>query len=308
MYLSEIISFLANRHLLCDYVVAPSISSDENEITGFSSISASRERSITWSRKPIFDWGDMRAKVVICPGTQEANAPAGVFLLRSPDPRRAFFEVMRSFAGTNQRSGIAPSAIVGENVILGSNISIGSHSVIGDDCSIDDDTVVDSNVVIYSDVHVGKRCRIFSGSIIGADGFGYYKDDLGLYRKVQHVGGVKIGDDVEIGANACIDKGCLDYTVIGNNCKIDNLCHISHNVLLGANCVLVAGAIICGSVVAGDNCWFAPGSIVRDGVVLRDNVHVGMNSVVYRSVKKSYVQLQGDPAKIFCDMRAESER
>ncbi|MBL3538292.1 UDP-3-O-(3-hydroxymyristoyl)glucosamine N-acyltransferase [Aminivibrio sp.] len=302
--LVRVIDFLAGRKLL-SRVDRQSFDCVDGILSGFSPLSATREGTLSWSRQPISDWSDIRAGAVICPEEQVSNAPGEISILRSPDPRRAFFEVVSRFADSQGKSGIAPSAVIGENVTLGENVFIGPHAVIGESCVIGEDTEIHANVVVYPGVHIGKRCRVFSGAVIGADGFGYFKDENDLYRKIPHIGGVEIGDDVEIGANACIDKGCLDSTVIGENCKIDNFCHIAHNVRLGKNSVLTAGVILCGSVQTGANCWLAPGSVVKDGLSLANNVLVGMNSVVYRSVRKSNVQVVGNPAKIIKVMDEE---
>lgn len=298
MLLSEVFLFLKARNLIRDTTLEDDLPEGVSLLSGFSPISATREGTLSWSRQPISDWSGIRAGAVICPEEQLPNAPGEIVVLRSPDPRRAFFEVVSRFSDSRRMSGIAPSAVIGGNVTLGENVFIGPHAAIGENCVIGDDTEIHANVVVYPGVHIGKRCRLFSGAVIGADGFGYFKDESGLYRKIPHIGGVEIGDDVEIGANACIDRGCLDSTIVGDNCKIDNFCHIAHNVHLGKNCVLTAGAILCGSVRTGADCWLAPGSVVKDGLSLADNVLVGMNSVVYRSVRKSNVQVVGNPARI----------
>lgn len=301
MLLSQVLLFLKARNLVIDMTLEDDATEWDSLLSGFSPISATREGTLSWSRQSISDWSGIRARAVICPEEQELNAPREIAILWSPNPRRAFFEVVSQFANLNRKIGIAPSAVIGENVTLGENVFIGPHAVVGENCVMGDDTVIDAHVVIYADVRIGKRCRIFSGAVIGADGFGYFKDENGLYHKIPHIGGVEIGDDVEIGANACIDRGCLDSTVISDNCKIDNFCHIAHNVRLGKNCVVTAGAILCGSVQTGANCWLAPGSVVKDGLSLADNVLVGMNSVVYRSVRKGNVQVVGNPARIIKD-------
>ena len=134
------------------------------------------------------------------------------------------------------------------------------------------------------------------GAIIGGDGFGFAKDKMGVYQKFPHFGGVKIDDDVEIGANTTIDRGTLGFTIIGQGSKINNLCHIAHNTNIGMNCIINCGVTISGSVRIGDDSWIGSGANIRDGVRLGRNVLVGMGSAVVKNVPDDQVVI-GVPAK-----------
>lgn len=186
-------------------------------------------------------------------------------LIEVAHPRRAFAEVVLVFHPPRRPTpGIHPTAIVGENVVLGEGVSIGPYAVlesevrigarvqigahvcIGARSSVGDDSILHPHVTIYPDVHIGARVIIHSGSVIGSDGFGYFLVEE-RYEKFPQVGTVIIEDDVEIGANVCIDRGTLGPTRIGRGVKIDNLVQIAHNVTIEADTVIAAQAGIAGS-------------------------------------------------------------
>lgn len=152
-------------------------------------------------------------------------------------------------------------AVIGAGARVGAGCWIGSHVVIGDGAILGTRTRLYSHVTIYPHAVVGDRCAIHSGSRIGSDGFGYVFNE-GAHQKIPHVGGCRIGNDVEIGANTTIDRGSIDHTVIGDGTKIDNLVHIAHNVRIGRLCLIVAQVGIAGSVR------------VEDGVVLAGQVGI----------------------------------
>jgi len=125
---------------------------------------------------------------------------------------------------------------------------------------------------------------IHAGAVIGSDGFGYTRNEEGLVEKFPHMGGVVIEDDVEIGANTCIDRGALGNTFIGRSVKIDNLVHIAHNVVIEENSFIIANAMIAGSVQIGKNAWIAPSASVLQQLKIGDNALVGVGSVIRENV------------------------
>ena len=145
-------------------------------------------------------------------------------------------------------------------------------------------------------VSIGQRVRIGPGSRVGFDGFGYERNEDGTWEHFPHRGRVIIGDDVEIGANTCIDRGTLGDTVIGNGTKIDNLVHIAHNAVIGEDCIIVCLVCIAGGVRIGDNSWIAPGSIIRDGIKIGKGVVVGMGAIVTKDVRDGVIVI-GNPAR-----------
>jgi UDP-3-O-[3-hydroxymyristoyl] glucosamine N-acyltransferase len=149
---------------------------------------------------------------------------------------------------------IGAHAVIGHGVQLGKNVRIGAGCVLGDGVAVGDDTQLNPGVTLYSGTALGKRVIVHAGAVLGSDGFGYLPGKGGEdHRKIPHVGRCLIGDDIEIGANTCIDRGSVDDTVIGSGTKIDNLVHIAHNVRIGARCLIMAQVGISGSCLVEDD-------------------------------------------------------
>lgn len=150
---------------------------------------------------------------------------------------------------------------------------------------------IDRRAVLYACVRKGKNIGIGPYSVIGKDGFGYLNG-----RRIPHIGGVLLGDNVEIGSNCTIDRAKLELTVIGAGTKIDNLVHIAHNCIIGKNNIICAGAILGGSVTTGDNCFIGLNATIKDHVRLGNNVTVGCGANVIRDVPDGQTVV-GNPAK-----------
>lgn len=180
---------------------------------------------------------------------------------------------------------IGPHACIGEHVRIGRAVSIGAGVHIGDNSAIGDGTCVHANVSIYHGVSIGARGVIHSGAVIGADGFGFANDG-GRWVKVHQLGGVEIGDDVEIGACTTIDRGALGNTVVENGVILDNHVQIAHNVRLGENTAMAAFSGIAGSTVIGKNCVFAGQAGAVGHVSVCDNVQVMARCSISKSVSK----------------------
>lgn len=165
---------------------------------------------------------------------------------------------------------IGPHAVLGAGVQLGRNVRIGAGCILGDGVAVGDDSQLYPAVTLYAGTALGKRVIVHSGAVLGSDGFGYIPGKGGEgHRKIPHVGRCLIGDDIEIGANTCIDRGSVDDTVIGSGTKIDNLVHIAHNVRIGARCLIMAQAGIAGS------CQLEDDVIIAGQGGLSDHVTVG---------------------------------
>ena len=191
-------------------------------------------------------------------------------LIRVPNARIAFAKVLPLFfpeptfspgihptAVIEPSAEIHPTAHIGPYCVVGEKVRIGPRCVLrgadhlGSQCQLAEDVTLFANVTLYPRIEIGNRVRIHSGSVIGADGFGYVLDG-GMHRKVPQIGNVIIRDDVEIGANVAIDRGALGPTIIGKGSKIDNLVQIAHNVTLGEHCLLVSQVGIAGSTKLGN--------------------------------------------------------
>lgn len=175
---------------------------------------------------------------------------------------------------------IAPLVVLGERVRIGERVTLEPGVVIGDDVHIGDDCVLRANVTIYKECIVGRRVAIHSGTVIGSDGYGYATNELGVHIKRPQVGIVRIEDDVEIGANCCIDRAAYGETVIRSGTKIDNLVQIGHNVVVGENTLLVSQVGISGSTTLGRNVVMGGQSATTGHITLGDQVMVAARGAV----------------------------
>ena len=164
---------------------------------------------------------------------------------------------------------IGAHVVIGAGVQLGRNVRVAAGCVLGDGVAVGDDTQLYPGVTLYAGTALGKRVIVHAGVVLGSDGFGYIPGKGGeAHRKIPHVGRCLIGDDIEIGANTCIDRGSVDDTVIGSGTKIDNLVHIAHNVRIGARCLIMAQAGIAGSVQVEDDVIIAGQAGISDHLTI----------------------------------------
>ena len=180
---------------------------------------------------------------------------------------------------------VGPLAVIGAYAEVGEYARIDAHACLEAHAHIGSNTHICSQVVVGFDCTVGQRCVVHAGVVIGADGFGFAKH-AGEWVKIEQLGAVLIGDDVEIGANTCIDRGALGDTVIGNGVKLDNLVQIGHNVHVGDHTAMAGCVGVAGSARIGAHCTVGGGAIVLGHLALVDNVHISAASVVMRSINK----------------------
>lgn len=206
------------------------------------------------------------------------------------------------------RCRIAWSAKIGKRVSVGDFVTIGKDTTVGactriyDNVTIGEGCKIGSYCIIYPGVHVfpgtviGDRVILHAGCIIGDDGFGNAPQADGTWRKIEHLGNVIIGDDVEVGSNTTIDKAPMESTIIGNGVRIDNLCQIAHNVVVGDNTVMAALTGIAGSTKIGKNCILAGQVGIVGHITIADNTTIGAKTGVIGNVRKSGQVLFGTPA------------
>ncbi len=178
---------------------------------------------------------------------------------------------------------IGPQVSIGKGVKLGEGVVIHAGCVIGDDVSIGDGSILYPQVTIYPECRIGQRAILHSGVVIGADGFGFAPEGKD-WIKIPQIGGVVIGDDVEIGANTTVDRGALDDTVIGNGCKIDNLVQVAHNCNIGAYSVLAGCTGIAGSVTLGEHCIVGGAGMISGHVTLAPGTTISGGSLVMKNI------------------------
>ena len=244
-----------------------------------------------YDRKSKEKAAQIKAKACVSTEDLKQFLPEGVSVLISENPKIAFIKLNEfMYAERKQASGIDSSAKIAASAKIGANCKIGANVVIEEDVEIGDNCVIEPNVVIAQGCKIGKNCRIgnnasiaysiigdncyiYTGARIGQDGFGFQFMN-GQHHRIPQLGRVIIGNDVEIGANACIDRGALDDTIIGDGSRIDNLVQIAHNDKLGRGCVIVSQVGIAGSCTLGDY-------VVLGGQVgLADHLNIGSGAQV----------------------------
>lgn len=193
--------------------------------------------------------------------------------------------VVDASAQIAESASIGPHAVIGAGVTVGERVQIGAGSSIGEDSVLGDDTRIAANVSIYHAVSIGKQTTIHSGSVIGADGFGF-ANERGQWVKIHQLGGVQIGDRVEIGACTTIDRGALGNTIIEDGVILDNHVQIAHNVRLGENTAMAAYSGIAGSTSVGKNCIFAGQAGAVGHVTIGDNVQAMARCTLSKSVSE----------------------
>ena len=181
---------------------------------------------------------------------------------------------------------IGPNVVIEADVELGEGVVIGSASVVGKGASIGADSRIQSNVVIYHECHIGRSCNVASGTVIGADGFGY-ANQSGAWVKIPQVGRVIIGNNVDIGANSTIDRGALDDTIIEDGVKLDNLIQVGHNCIIGEHTVIAGCVGIAGSAKIGKRCRIGGAAMILGHLEIADDVTVSPGSMITRSLHKS---------------------
>lgn len=218
-------------------------------------------------------------------------------LIYVKNPKYALSIIGNNFFVGKIQPEIHNTAIISDKAKIGENVYIGPYCVIGD-VEIGNNTIILSNVRIYDNVQIGNNCFIKEGSVIGGAGFGYEIDENGNRFRFPQIGGVIIGNNVEIGSNTCIDRGALSDTIIKDYVKIDNLCHIAHNVEIGENSMIIACSEISGSCCIGKNSWISPNVSIRDWRKIGNNSLVGIGSVVVKDVPENEIWM-GNPARKF---------
>jgi UDP-3-O-[3-hydroxymyristoyl] glucosamine N-acyltransferase len=226
--------------------------------------------------------------VIVSPAMSEAAAARGAYIV-APDPYLYFARLTQLWKASHARpeaERIHPSAVVHPDAQVDPTARIGALCVVERGARIGAGTVLKSRVTVSEDCMIGERCLLHPGVVVGADGFGLAPSKEG-WVKIEQLGAVRIGNDVEIGANTCIDRGALDDTVLEDGVKLDNLIQIGHNVRVGRNTAMAGCVGVAGSATIGANCTFGGGAIVLGHLSVADGVHVSAATVVTRSIRKA---------------------
>jgi len=276
----------------------------QRQLTGLASLSRAGPQDLSFCSGPrqLGQLRSTRAGAVILQREDACHCPADSLL--AEDAYLAFARATALFdRDPPAASGVHPTAVVAADAELHATVSVGPGAVVASGAALDADVVVGAgvylgegsrlgtgtcvhpNAVLYRDVIVGRDCVIHSQAVLGADGFGFARGPDGWVR-VHQLGGVRVGDNVEIGAGTTIDRGTLEHTVIENGVIIDNLVQVGHNCHIGARTAIAGCAGLAGSTVIGADCTLAGGVGVVGHVEICDNVHVTGMTMVTRSIDK----------------------
>lgn len=249
--------------------------------------------------------------VIVAP---DIEVPAGIAAVRTKNPYASFAKVAQLLDTTPQAaSGIHPSAQIHPTAKLGDGVSVGANAVIAENVVLDDGVTIGvgcyvgpgtqigahtqlwQHVVVYHDCVIGAHCLIHSGSIIGADGFGWANEG-GKWIKIPQLGRVVIGDRVDIGASTTIDRGALDDTVIANGVIIDNQCQIAHNVFIDEDTAIAGCTVLAGSCRIGKRCLIGGATAINGHISICDDVQISGFSMVIKEITEPGAYASGIPA------------
>ncbi|MEJ2202485.1 MAG: UDP-3-O-(3-hydroxymyristoyl)glucosamine N-acyltransferase [Gemmatimonadota bacterium] len=283
---------------------------------GVASVEEARPDEIAFftSRRYIRYVSDSRAGAFLISEDMEELVPEGVPRVTAPEPHRALIAVLRRLHPQDRGpAGVHPTAVLGRGVeleedvgigaytviedgaVIGAGTRIGPHVVVGRNARVGASCTIYPQVVLYADTVLGDRVMVHSGTRLGSDGFGYAFFD-GAHQKIPHVGGCTIEDDVEIGANTCVDRGSVGTTVIEAGCKVDNLIQVAHNVRLGSQSMVAALVGIAGSTQIGKGVWLGGQAGLINHLDIGDGARVAVAAKVMRDVAAGET-ISGHPAR-----------
>jgi UDP-3-O-[3-hydroxymyristoyl] glucosamine N-acyltransferase len=295
-------------------LIEGTIEGDDNvDITDLSGIESARLGDLTFATDED-KLGLAEISQTACILTTKTSRKSTKTLIRVKNPKLAFLIAYNALHEKRSvLSFIHPTAAIAGSVLLGKGVRVDAHVSIEDNVVIGDLSIIESGCVIKKDCKIGQECHLYpnvvlyentilknkvilhGGVVAGSDGFGYVRDRGEIYKFPQ-LGTVVIEDDVEIGANTTIDRGSLGCTVIGEGSKIDNLCHIAHNVKIGKKVIMAAQCGIAGSTVIGDNVTMSGQVAVIDNITIGQNVSIGGQSGVIGDIKEN-AAIWGSPAR-----------
>ncbi|MBR1800801.1 MAG: UDP-3-O-(3-hydroxymyristoyl)glucosamine N-acyltransferase [Bacteroidaceae bacterium] len=236
------------------------------------------------------------SSVVLVPATFQPAQPVRPTLVRVESPREALGRLLLLYESMKpKRTGIDPQAYVAPTAKVGKNTYIAPFAYVGDNAEVGDDCILYPHAVVYHDCRVGNRCILHAGSVVGADGFGFAPTPEG-YEKIPQIGIAVLEDDVELGANACVDRATMGATIIHSDVKIDNLVQVGHNVEVQSHTILCAQVGIAGSTKVGEWCTFAGQVGVAGHISIADHTTLGAQAGLPGNVRKPGQTLMGYPA------------
>jgi UDP-3-O-[3-hydroxymyristoyl] glucosamine N-acyltransferase len=264
------------------------LGSAELEISGLAPLQSAQSHHISFLSQARYQKdlsSSLAGCVIVSPAFESAVAQRQAAIV-TDDPYLYFARLTRLWKQQHASTAgprIHPSAVIDPDAHIADDAVIGPLCVIEKGASVGAATVLKSRVTLGENCVIGARCLVHSGVVIGADGFGFAPHQ-GQWEKIEQLGAVRIGNDVEIGANTCIDRGALDDTVIEDGVKLDNLIQIGHNVHVGRHTAMAGCVGVAGSARIGAHCTVGGGAVVLGHLTLADHVHISAASVVTRSI------------------------
>ncbi|HQQ70136.1 MAG TPA: UDP-3-O-(3-hydroxymyristoyl)glucosamine N-acyltransferase [Alicycliphilus sp.] len=264
--------------------------SADTQIQRIAPLEAAEEGDLAFLNNPRYQSqlaASRAACVIVAPAMRAAALERGACIV-TDDPYLYFARVTQLWVraqGQGPQAGVHPSAVVDAQAQVHPTACIGPLCVVERGAVIGAHTVLKSRVMVGERCTVGARCILHSGVVIGADGFGFARQ-RGEWVKIEQLGAVRIGDDVEIGANTCVDRGALEDTVIEDGVKLDNLIQIAHNVHIGRHTAMAGCSAVAGSTHIGAHCTIAGAASIVGHLQLADNVHISTNTVVTHSIAR----------------------
>lgn len=258
----------------------------KNSFSTFSSLDKTQADSIVWSKSTNIDLDNLKCSIIIVPmGFTKQSSSVSIF--KVPDPRIAFSKILDHFFNDETKlTGIDELSKIHDGAAYGDDFYLGEFSSIGKNCTIGNNVKIFSNVTIYPNTIIGDNVTIHSGCVIGSPGFGYVRNKENELEHFVQLGNVIIEDDVEIGANTCIDRATMNSTIVGKNTKISNFCQIAHNVIIGKRCLITGKVQIGGGTVVGDDVYIGPSTVIMNKLVIASNADIKLGSVVVKNVNE----------------------
>ena len=286
---------------------------EQAKINTFAKIEEGKKGAISFLSNPKYTpyIYETQSSVVLINEDVELTQPVSCTLIRVKNAYESVAKLLQLYASMMpKKTGIAPLAFVSKSAQIGENVYIAPFAYIGDGVKIGDGSRIYPHVTIYDGCQIGKNVTIHAGSVIGADGFGFAPNQEG-YEKIPQIGIVIIEDDVEIGANTCVDRSTMGQTVIHKGVKLDNLIQVAHNCEIGENTVMSAQVGLAGSTKIGSWCMVGGQAGFSGHIHVADKTFIGAQSGVISNTKGNGEQLIGSPAidpKLFFKAAAVTKR
>lgn len=283
---------------IADFIGGRVEGNENATVSTFAKIEEGKEGAITFLSNPKYTSYiyETKASIVLINEDVQLEKPVSATLIRVKNAYECVAKLLQMYAASlPKKTGIHPLAFVSESAEIGKDVYIGPFTYVGEGVKIGDGSVINPNVTIYDGCQIGKNVTIHAGSVIGADGFGFAPNTDG-YEKIPQLGIVIIEDDVEIGANTCVDRSTMGQTVIHKGVKLDNLIQVAHNCEIGENTVMSAQVGMAGSTKIGAWCMVGGQAGFAGHIHVADKTMVGAQCGVINNTKGNGENLIGSPA------------